>query len=586
MKGIAKNKVVTSGRLTAGVRGQIYRRLGTLAPGPAACHEPAYSLYFTSTHSEEQVSSLHKGLDHCAALLTNILQVDKADPPIAATGGSPCSSLRKRTMKKTKKGHRGRRPGPSFKGHRPVRKPSTDLPQTLLYPPQTTQPSQTSNHPPQTSIPPCQTFSHLSQTPNHLSSPQLLFHLPGKRTSNHPLQSPIHLSQISTHPFHPSIHPPQTSLHLPQTSSSHTYCRVEWDREEEKCVRDIRVQSCPKRSDMPLEPGQVDRVPLDTPSKRDCTGETDEKVKTVQYLLGELKAMIAGQGSVAERLLTHLEQTVTSPMMDAGSSNIWREPEPLSLHSQNDLLRRRVWFLNRQRERAEANQNQEMRCNPEVWTLQQELTTAQSQLQKVQVNFADLRKALEETQSRLVDRDAEKVVIQTELEATRRRLLDSERERSELASLTQHRLKDIGNGILHSPPLSSVSETRHLFNQHRPESDRITPYLSMDQMEPTPSEHVSVERKGIPALHREGGGRAAHVTLLFQSSHVDPSHGSVRKQHQVSPHCDVESLCSDCSSSSASTFDTRDEVAFRAGLEALDASIANLQRTIQLDTRR
>lgn len=32
-----------------------------------------------------------------------------------------------------------------------------------------------------------------------------------------------------------------------------------------------------------------------------------------------------------------------------------------------------------------------------------------------------------------------------ELEATRSRLLDSERERSELASLAQHRLEDIGN---------------------------------------------------------------------------------------------------------------------------------------------
>lgn len=42
---------------------------------------------------------------------------------------------------------------------------------------------------------------------------------------------------------------------------------------------------------------------------------------------------------------------------------------------------------------------------------------------------------------------------------------------------------------------------------------------------------------------------------------------------------DAESGLSDLSS----TFNTRDEAAFKDGLSALDASIANLQKTIQLD---
>ncbi|XP_037335543.1 coiled-coil domain-containing protein 14 isoform X1 [Pungitius pungitius] len=640
MKGTAKSKVVTSGRLTGAVRGQIYRRRGTPDPGPAACPKPAYSLYSTSTESEEQVSSLHKGLDRCAALLTNILQVDKADPHMAATSGSPCSSLRKRTIKNTKKDHRGRQPGPGFKAHRPVRKPSTDptqtsshSPQTILYPPGTSiPPSQTSippcetsiHQPPtsippsQTSIPPCETSIHQPPTsipPSQTSIPpcETSIHQPPTSippsqtpippcetsirqplTSIPPSQTSIPPCEASIDPSQPSIHPPQTSLHLPQTSTSHAYCRVGWDREEAEFVpvRDISVQSCPKRSDMRLGLGQVDRVLLDTPGGRDCKGETDEKVKTVHYLLGELKALIAGQGSVAERLLTHLEQTVTSPIMDAGSLNIWTDPEPLAFHNQNNLLRRRVRFLNqqlKQRERAESHQNQGMLCNPEVWTLQEELSTAQSQLQEVQDDLTELRKALEETQSRLTDREAEKALIQTELEATRSRLLDSERERSELASLAQQRLEDIGNlnRMLQCPPSSSVSDNRHLFTQHRPESDRITQYLmSLGQLEPIPSEHVSAEREVIPIPHRKGGARAAHATVLFQSCHVDQSHGSIRNPHQAPSCCDVESLSSNCSSSSGSTFDTRDEVAFRAGLEALDASIASLQRTIQLDTRR
>lgn len=42
---------------------------------------------------------------------------------------------------------------------------------------------------------------------------------------------------------------------------------------------------------------------------------------------------------------------------------------------------------------------------------------------------------------------------------------------------------------------------------------------------------------------------------------------------------EAESVLSDMSS----TFNTRDEAAFKDGLSALDASIANLQKTIQLD---
>lgn len=50
--------------------------------------------------------------------------------------------------------------------------------------------------------------------------------------------------------------------------------------------------------------------------------------------------------------------------------------------------------------------------------------------------------------------------------------------------------------------------------------------------------------------------------------------------------CDVESVCSDWSMRSGSSFNTRDEAAFRDGLAALDASIASLQKTIQLEMRR
>ncbi|KAM6892903.1 uncharacterized protein ccdc14 [Lycodopsis pacificus] len=461
MKGTAKSKVVTSGRLTGGVKGQRSRRRGTPDPGPAACPGPAYSLYSTSTDSEEQVSSLHKGLDRCAALLTDILQAEKAG--------------------------------------------------------------------------------------------QMTFR--------------------------------NTSTHSPQTSTSISYCEAECDREEEEFVpvRDIDVQSSAvratwtmKMSNMQLELGQVDKV------RQDCSAETDRKVKTVQYLLGELKALIAGEGSVAERLLSHLEQTVSSPLMDAGSSNIRTEPQQPSLHMQNTQLRRRVRTLNqqlKQRGTAESHQNLEMLCNPEVWTLQEELGTAQSRLQDLQEDLAGLRNALEDTQSRLTDREAENALLQTDLEATRSRLLDSEREKSEMASLAQQRLEDIGN-------LNRILQCEQHCNQHQhrpdpaePPTDRISQFL-MSLGQPV---CVSTERE-VKTLR----DTSSHPAVGPQRGDKDPSHGSdgvqscVEERSRLS-RCDVESLCSDWSTRSGSSFDTRDEVAFRDGLAALDASIASLQKTMQLD---
>ncbi|GLD64761.1 coiled-coil domain-containing protein 14 [Lates japonicus] len=208
----AKHKVVTSGRLTGGGKGQQAKRQVTPDPVSSACPEPAYSLY--STDSEDQVTNLHKGLDRCAALLNGILQAEKAalpSPPRAVTGGAaksrPSTSLGKKTLKK----------------------------------------------------------------------------LPKKTVQKN-------------------------------------------------------SQSCQRG------PGST------TPRT-----QTEVRARTVQYLLGELRALIAGQGSVAEKLLSHLEQTVSSPLMNAGSSNSQTDsvPDLSSLHSQNTELHRQVRILSQQLQEKE-----------------------------------------------------------------------------------------------------------------------------------------------------------------------------------------------------------------------------------------
>ncbi|KAL6455922.1 hypothetical protein MHYP_G00357730 [Metynnis hypsauchen] len=74
-QGKSRHKVVSSGRLTGCGRGQVNKK--TVVGRHATPLEPAYSLY--STDSEDQVTTIHKGLDRCAALLNGILQAEKTD---------------------------------------------------------------------------------------------------------------------------------------------------------------------------------------------------------------------------------------------------------------------------------------------------------------------------------------------------------------------------------------------------------------------------------------------------------------------------------------------------------------------------
>lgn len=72
---------------------------------------------------------------------------------------------------------------------------------------------------------------------------------------------------------------------------------------------DPQLHTCTmKMSDMQLEPGQGSEVPQETDIRKDCSVETDVKVKTVQYLLEELKALIAGQGKTCLFCPVHTER--------------------------------------------------------------------------------------------------------------------------------------------------------------------------------------------------------------------------------------------------------------------------------------
>lgn len=139
----------------------------------------------------------------------------------------------------------------------------------------------------------------------------------------------------------------------------------------------------------------------------------------------------------------------------------------------------------------------------------------------------------------------------------------------------------VGSSVSHSPhrPQAESSEDA---------TERISHYLMSITHPEAPAEdrppqngQTSIQKGGPPAQ-----------TSTHRSPHLDPGPGV----HQVLPfgpaptctmsQCDVESECSDWSLKSCSTLNTRDEAAFRDGLSALDTSIANMLRSIQLDRGR
>ncbi|XP_069031322.1 uncharacterized protein [Embiotoca jacksoni] len=487
MRGKAKRKVVTSGRLTGAV-------------AVSRTPEPAYSLY--STDSEDQVTTLHRGLDRCAALLSDILEADQPVSPRtvkAAAGKSRLSTSRgKKTIRKLPA---KTAPGPQrstaaaahsgVKLHPPQRRPHTKPPpQTFVPPPKTTPP------PPQTSV----------------------------------------------------------LLSVRRSSSPHTLC----DGQEE-CVpvRDThsQINTCSRKtSGVQLEAGRHEDVPEDARSWRGDGGKT-------------VRGRITGDDSAAERL-----QTVSSAHMNVGRLNIQTESEPdlSSLQSQNAQLRRRVRTLNQQlkeREKVEQHHNLEMLCNTQVVILQEELLTSRSRLQDVQQNLTELQEVLQDTRRRLRDTEEENTLMKTDLEDTRRRLVNVKREKNEMTSLAQQRLEEMEN--LHrllqsrrrpdSPPVVVDIKQHVSQDAAAPPTDLITRYLM--SLGP-PEEACDAE---------ETAGR--------------PGQRERRQLFERSP-TDAVSAWSECSLRSGTTFDTRDEAAFRDGLAALDARIESLQRNIQLDLRR
>ncbi|XP_037768454.2 coiled-coil domain-containing protein 14 isoform X4 [Chelonia mydas] len=138
-------------------------------------------------------------------------------------------------------------------------------------------------------------------------------------------------------------------------------------------IAPVRETSCQTSFDKVLKP------------KKASPEKTAQKVKTVKYLLGELKALADQDDSEILRLIHEVEDCVSLLPAVVGSTNVQAEIalaiQPL--RSENAQLRRRLRILNQQlRERERAEKESSLDCNFELVSLQSLNTTLQSQLKE------------------------------------------------------------------------------------------------------------------------------------------------------------------------------------------------------------
>ncbi|XP_006869431.1 PREDICTED: coiled-coil domain-containing protein 14 [Chrysochloris asiatica] len=154
---------------------------------------------------------------------------------------------------------------------------------------------------------------------------------------------------------------------------------------EEKCAREHSGEATSEGKDLNVWMREARTVKDSHKAKN--VNQTTEKIRTLKYLLGELKALVAEQGdSEIQRLVTEVEACV-SLLPTSGDKNIQVEialaMQPL--RSENAQLRRQVRILNQQvREREKT---QKMSGSPEcnllkLFSLQSLNTSLQNQLQE------------------------------------------------------------------------------------------------------------------------------------------------------------------------------------------------------------
>uniref|UniRef100_A0A8C3YUB0 Coiled-coil domain containing 14 n=1 Tax=Catagonus wagneri TaxID=51154 RepID=A0A8C3YUB0_9CETA len=153
---------------------------------------------------------------------------------------------------------------------------------------------------------------------------------------------------------------------------------------EDKCTKEQvgEVRSEEKDLNIHVQDSRIKDV-----QKAKNVNQSAEKVRTVKYLLGELKALVAEQeDSEIQRLITELELCISLLPTVSGNTNFQVEialaMQPL--RSENAHLRRQLRILNQQLREREKTQKASgsLECSLELFSLQSLNQSLQNQLQE------------------------------------------------------------------------------------------------------------------------------------------------------------------------------------------------------------
>uniref|UniRef100_A0A8C3R934 Coiled-coil domain containing 14 n=1 Tax=Cyanoderma ruficeps TaxID=181631 RepID=A0A8C3R934_9PASS len=135
-------------------------------------------------------------------------------------------------------------------------------------------------------------------------------------------------------------------------------------------------------------------------SRKESAEETAHKVRTVKYLMGELRALVTDQGdSEMLRLVSEIGESVSLLPAVVGSTEVQAEIAVAlqPLRSENAQLRRKLRILNQQlREQESSDKTSGQSCNYELVSLQSLNMMLQSQLKESQKGLDSLQAKNEE----------------------------------------------------------------------------------------------------------------------------------------------------------------------------------------------
>ncbi|XP_061326655.1 coiled-coil domain-containing protein 14 isoform X4 [Pezoporus flaviventris] len=433
-------QVPSSGRLTGAAKLANGRKQCGLKKGSYSDMNSGNSVY--STGFGNQVDTIHNGLDHCAALLKNILQSEATGREAMHKQAGKRTSMKITSKPMLTKGNASKKKGlkkPITSSH--IRKDVVPVSNRKLASSTTPftereLPSAAKNQMIQPIHSPCSQYSPvLRQKPcEHVQTQMSLItgqppHNSNKTPPVTPFLTSNHASGVSSNSTVPALIPSssdgevipnhkqqikevdlirciQAHLALLQShevmngrTEQKCHCRCpakhnassneEEDTSEEhhedmvKKEDELNVLDVAPVRDASCKASSVNEVPK---CREESPEETAHQVKTVKYLLGELRALVTDQDdSEMLRLMSEIEDSVSLLPAVVGSTNVQAEIaltlQPL--RSENAQLRRRLRILNQQlgeRERSEKISGQS--CNYELVSLQSLNMMLQSQLKE------------------------------------------------------------------------------------------------------------------------------------------------------------------------------------------------------------